>query len=188
VTPPHLDAAFLDRDGTINVKQPEGRYVTSPAELELLPGAGDAIRLLNEHGVPVIVVTNQRGIARGVMTESALSDVHDRMRMELAAHGARVDAIYHCPHEIGACSCRKPEVGLFLQARRDFPAISFERSAVVGDSPSDIEAGRRLGATTVLIEPEPRASEERRDTGSDHVVASLLEAVKWLLGGARVPP
>jgi D-glycero-D-manno-heptose 1,7-bisphosphate phosphatase len=174
------DAAFLDRDGTINAKQPPGSYVTSVSEFELLAGAAEAIQLLNEHEIPVIVVTNQRGIALGVMSEQALASVHDHMRSELRSLGARIDAIYHCPHDIGECSCRKPDVGLFLEAQRNFPQLVLDRCAVVGDSVSDIEAGQRLGATTVLIDPGG-SPEARNARGSDHVAASLLDAVRWLL-------
>ncbi|HEV2062608.1 MAG TPA: HAD-IIIA family hydrolase, partial [Solirubrobacteraceae bacterium] len=101
-------AAFLDRDGTINVKPPEGEYVEAPEELRLLPGAAAAIARLNAAGLPVIVVTNQRGVALGRMTEADVAAVHDRLREELSRAGAHVDAIYHCPHQEGACACRKP--------------------------------------------------------------------------------
>src|ERR1700752_1585931 len=95
------EAVLLDRDGTINVKAPEGDYITAPGELELLPGAGRAIAMLNRAGVPVAVVTNQRGIALGRMTDQDLDLIHARLRELLAAEGAFVDAFFHCPHDIG---------------------------------------------------------------------------------------
>ena len=163
-----LDAVFLDRDGTLNVKAPEGDYVTTPAELELLPGAAEAVRLLNERGVPAIVVTNQRGIALGRMTEDDLTAIHTRLAEELAAAGAHVDAIYHCPHEHDACDCRKPQTGMFRDAQRDLGGLDFAHTAVVGDSASDMEAARRIGARGVLLPTDE---------------PTLLSAVRRLLGG-----
>ena len=163
-----LDAVFLDRDGTLNVKAPEGDYVTTPAELELLPGAAEAVRLLNERGVPAIVVTNQRGIALGRMTEDDLTAIHARLAEELAAAGAHVDAIYHCPHEHDACDCRKPQTGMFRDAQRDLGGLDFAHTAVVGDSASDMEAARRIGARGVLLPTDE---------------PTLLQAVRRLLGG-----
>jgi D-glycero-D-manno-heptose 1,7-bisphosphate phosphatase len=178
------DAVFLDRDGTINAKALDGRYVTTPAELELLDGAAGAISVLNERGVRVIVVTNQRGITLGAMSERDLERVHRRLADLLADSGAHVDAIYHCPHGEGVCTCRKPDVGLFLRAAEDFPGLALERSAVVGDTDRDIEAGRRIGATTVRIFGSAPAR-----VAADHDAASLQDAVEWLLarGGPPAP-
>jgi D-glycero-D-manno-heptose 1,7-bisphosphate phosphatase len=173
---PPIRWVFLDRDGTINVKAPAGEYVTTADQLELLPGAAEAIRRLNEAGVWVGVVTNQRGIARGEMTERDLQAVHVRLQDELACHDAHLDAIYHCPHEQGACSCRKPEPGLLLRAQGDRPGLTFAASALVGDAESDVDAGRRVSATTVLL----AADRGRDDHGADHVAGTLLEAVEWL--------
>ena len=144
--------AFLDRDGTINVKAPAGEYVTSQAEFRYLPGAEDAIRLLAGAGWRVVVVTNQRGIALGRMTAEAVDEIN-RTLLELP-----VAAVYVCPHEKGACDCRKPGIGLFLQAQRDFPEIEFARSVVIGDAPSDIAAGEALGCRTILVGEPPLPS------------------------------
>jgi len=144
--------AFLDRDGTINVKAPQGEYVRSVAEFRYLPGAQDAIRMLDDAGWRVVVVTNQRGIALGRMTDEAVDEIHRRLR-ELP-----VAAVYVCPHEKGACDCRKPGTGLFLQAQRDFPEIEFARSVVIGDAPSDIAAGEALGCRTILVGEPPLPS------------------------------
>jgi D-glycero-D-manno-heptose 1,7-bisphosphate phosphatase len=163
-----LDAVFLDRDGTLNVKAPEGDYVKTPEELVLLPGAAEAVRLLNEHGVPAIVVTNQRGIALGRMTEDDLAAIHARLADELAAAGAHLDAIYHCPHDHDACDCRKPQTGMFRDAQRDRGELDFAHTAVVGDAASDMEAARRIGATGILL-------------GVDE--PTLLHAVRRLLDG-----
>jgi histidinol-phosphate phosphatase family protein len=149
VTPP--GTVFLDRDGTLNVKAPEGEYVTSWEQFEFLPGALEAVRLLSEHGARLIVVTNQRGIALGRMTEADLADIHRRMLDALAAAGGRIAGVYHCPHEAGTCDCRKPEIGMFLQAQRDFPEIRFDDAAVIGDSESDMLAAQRIGAAAVYL-------------------------------------
>ncbi len=173
---PPIRWVFLDRDGTINVKPPAGEYVTAAEQLQLLPHAGAAIRHLNEARVWVGVVTNQRGIARGKMTETDLQAVHRRLADELARERAHLDAFYYCPHEEGACSCRKPEPGLLLRARRDTPGLTFAAAAMVGDAQSDVEAGRRLGLTTVLLAPDS----ESEHHGADHVAGTLLDAVEWL--------
>ena len=145
-------AVLLDRDGTINVKAPEGEYVTSPEELVLLPGAAEAIRALNDAGVPVAVVTNQRGIALGRMTFGDVAAVHARLDALLAEHGAHVGAYYVCPHEKETCDCRKPQPGMLLQAARDI-GIDPRDAVMIGDSDSDAEAGRRAGATVILLSP-----------------------------------
>jgi D-glycero-D-manno-heptose 1,7-bisphosphate phosphatase len=157
-----MSTAFLDRDGTINEKAPEGEYVTSAAEFRYLPGAEDAIRLLADAGWRVVVVTNQRGIALGRMTAESVDEIHRRL-LELP-----IAAIYVCPHEKGACDCRKPGTGLFLQAQRDFPEIDFGRSVVIGDAASDIAAGDALGCRTMLVGAPP--------------LPSLLDAARTLTG------
>lgn len=144
---------LLDRDGTINVKAPEGHYVESPRELVLLPGAAAAIARLNAAGVPVAVVTNQRGIALGRMTTGDLERVHAALRDQLAAHGAHVDRFYACPHEKGVCDCRKPEPGMLLDALRDF-GVAARDAVMIGDAASDVEAGVRAGTATVRLEPD----------------------------------
>jgi D-glycero-D-manno-heptose 1,7-bisphosphate phosphatase len=166
---------FLDRDGTINRAPPRGRYVLAPSQLRLLPDAGAAIRLLNQARVWTAVVTNQRAIARGEMGTEDLDAVHDRLRAQLELHGARLDAIYHCPHEHGACSCRKPQEGMLLRARREHPGLDFAQAAIVGDNESDVQAGKRVGAGAVLLAKQSVAA-----TDADHVAGTLLEAVEWL--------
>jgi D-glycero-D-manno-heptose 1,7-bisphosphate phosphatase len=148
----HPGVAFLDRDGTINEKAPEGDYIKRPAEVVLLPGVAEAVRRLNDAGIWVIVVTNQRGIALGRMTERDLEAVHAELSAQLeAAAGARIDAFFHCPHDVGECDCRKPETGMFRQARERFPWIDLASSVVIGDSPSDVAAGRTLGIWTLRL-------------------------------------
>jgi D-glycero-D-manno-heptose 1,7-bisphosphate phosphatase len=148
----HPGVAFLDRDGTINEKAPAGNYIKHAGELRLLPGAAEAIRRLNDSGVSVIVVTNQRGIALGLMSERDLEGIHAELaaRLEDAA-GAHIDAFFHCPHDLEECDCRKPGAGMFIQARERFPWIDLRRSMMIGDRASDVEAGRLLGMTTLQV-------------------------------------
>ncbi len=139
---------FLDRDGLINRQAPEHDYIKTWAEFQFLPGAAEGIRELNEAGFLVLVVTNQRGVARGMMSMAAVDEIHESMLAELDKAGAHIAKVYVCPHEEGTCDCRKPGIGLFLQAERDFE-IDKPRSWMVGDSDSDVEAGRRYGVRTI---------------------------------------
>ena len=167
---------FVDRDGVINQRR-EGDYVRTWTDFEFFPRAKEALALLTKAGHRTIVVTNQRGIARGLMTESDLAEIHHNMIAEAAAAGALVAAVYYCPHDIGKCSCRKPETGLFLQARRDFPDIDFSAAAVIGDSPSDVAAGVRLGCRTILV----------GDDESRECAASLCRCGRQILDVSRRP-
>lgn len=145
-------AAFLDRDGTINVKAPDDEYITAPEQVRLLRGAAAAIRRLNDAGVLVVVVTNQRGISLGRMTEDGLRDVHARVRALLAAQaGAHVDAFLHCPHNDGDCDCRKPQPGLLREAVHRFPEIDLDASVLIGDAPSDAAAGEGFGVSSLQL-------------------------------------
>ena len=161
---------FLDRDGVINQKR-EGDYVRTWRDFEFLPNAREALALLTKAGYRTIIVTNQRGIARGLMSETDLAEIHRQMTADVAAAGGRIAAIYHCPHDIGVCSCRKPELGLFLQAQRDFPDLDFAAAALIGDSSSDMAAGARLGCRTILV----------GDDRGQECAPSLYEAVTTYL-------
>jgi D-glycero-D-manno-heptose 1,7-bisphosphate phosphatase len=117
-----------------------------------LEGAASAIRRLNDAGVRVIVITNQRGIALGRMTEDDLTSIHSHLNRLLSVEsGAHVDGFFYCPHDIGACSCRKPDIGLFLQAKESWPDIDLSASAMVGDSANDVIPGQELGMTSIQI-------------------------------------
>ena len=148
-------AVFLDRDGTINEQM---GYINHISRFQLLPKAAAAIRLLNDAKIPVIVVTNQSGLARGYFPKELLTEVHERMRQQLADAGAHVDGIYICPHYPEAkipeyrvkCDCRKPQPGLFLKAAADHD-IDLARSYVVGDRWSDLKAADRCNSTGILV-------------------------------------
>lgn len=141
---------FLDRDGVINVKAPDGEYIRTWAEFRFLPGIVDWIRLFNALELLVIVVTNQRGVARGLVDPSDLKDIHTRMVEELAAAGARIDEVLVCPHEERVCNCRKPLPGMVDQAQRKWD-IDLSRSLMIGDSESDRELAVRCGMPFVLV-------------------------------------
>ena len=148
------EAVFLDRDGTLIE---EVHYLAAAEQVRLLPGAADAVRRLNEAGVLVVVVTNQAGVARGYFPESRVAEVHERLSTLLAEH-VRIDAYFHCPHHptegVGVyrveCECRKPKPGLLLAAARELD-IDLARSWMIGDKPSDAEAGAAAGCRTILV-------------------------------------
>jgi D-glycero-D-manno-heptose 1,7-bisphosphate phosphatase len=165
-----LTTVFLDRDGVINEKAPEGEYVESPADMTLLPGAVDAVRRLRAAGVRVVVVTNQRGVALGRMSAADVEDVHAAMERA----GVEVDRVFYCPHDHGECDCRKPGTGMLERAAREVPGVQLgSAAAIVGDSETDMEAGRALGLRLVKVGAAA--------SPVDHSCGSLAEAVDWLL-------
>lgn len=174
---------FLDRDGTLNVKPPDGEYIERPDALKLLPGAAEAVRMLNHAELWTGVVTNQRGVALGRMSIEDLEAVHDRLKRLLCLEGAHVDALYACPHGIDECTCRKPHPGLLLRAQSEYPALDFAQAAIVGDSFSDVQTGRQLGLKTVLISADGNDRAGPYDADPDHVVAGPVQAASVLIAG-----
>jgi D-glycero-D-manno-heptose 1,7-bisphosphate phosphatase len=173
---------FLDRDGILNEKMPEHRYVTRWDEFRVLPGVPESLRRLNDAGLRVVVVSNQRGIAKGLYTAADLEAMHAKFQRLLDLNSARVDAFFICPHETDACNCRKPLPGLFEQAVARFPEITAATSVMIGDSPTDIEFGHRLRMKTILVDAQHRdASAKEAAKLADLNVASLSEAVDALL-------
>jgi heptosyltransferase-2 len=182
---------FIDRDGTLNR---DTGYVKTPDELDLLPGACKAVARLNRAGARVIVITNQSGVARGFFTLADLDAIHARLRAELAAAGASLDAIYYCPHHPDdGCLCRKPQPGLIERAIQDLgvdPSVAY----VIGDQTRDVELARRIGARAVLVMSGPSSAEALENLKSEgaapeRVASSLAEAVDWILeqAGSRQP-
>ena len=185
-------AVFLDRDGTIIG---EVDYLRRPQDVRLLPHAAAAIRRLNEAGLPVVVTTNQSGIARGMLTEKDLEAIHDVLRNRLAARGAHLDAIHFCPHHPDAgrgryrrrCHCRKPAPGLLLRAANDLD-LDLDRSYAVGDSERDLLAGRKVGCRTVLVQTGYGRKTQVEVAGplpADHIARNLSQAVEWILQQRR---
>ncbi len=182
---PQLRTVFLDRDGVINRKLPEGEYCSSLDRFQLLPGVLPAIARLKSAGLRVIVITNQRGVALGKYTSATVRDIHAHLQAQLTALGAPVDAFYFCPHDKNSCDCRKPLPGMFHQALAAFPDITPASSLMVGDSFSDIDFGHRLNIPTIFIEGDP----QHRKPGAEKAVAiataitqDLPAAVALLLG------
>lgn len=136
--------AFLDRDGVINEKAPEHQYITRWSDFRFKEGVFEALRLLKEQGYKIVIVTNQRGIARQLMTEEDLAEIHRQMLLKLQQQGAFIDKIFHCPHEKGTCQCRKPGIGLLLEAEKYYK-VNKAKSFLIGDSMTDIQAGERYG-------------------------------------------
>ncbi|MGC2152237.1 MAG: HAD family hydrolase [Terriglobales bacterium] len=170
-------AAFLDRDGVINRKASEGQYVTRWADMEFLPGSCEAIRLLNDAEFLVVVVSNQRCVAKGLMTTEELESMHARMCREFHAAGANIDAVFYCPHDYQPpCDCRKPKPGMLLDAARAHD-IQLSASWMIGDSGHDVQAGRNAGCKTAQVV----ADEQSASDGADLVANSLLDATHKIL-------
>jgi len=184
-------AVFLDRDGTINR---EVSHLKSPDQVELLPGAAEAIRRLNRNGKLAVVVTNQPVVARGDVSLAQLGRIHARLESQLGAGGAFIDGLYFCPHhpdkgfpnEIielkGDCNCRKPEPGLIDKACNDL-GIGRHDSWMVGDTTADVEAGRRAGLRTVLLRSGHAGVDAKHTTRPDYITPDLEDAVEWILNG-----
>jgi D-glycero-D-manno-heptose 1,7-bisphosphate phosphatase len=175
---------FLDRDGVLNQKMPEGQWVTRWADFHVLPGVPETIAKLNEAGLRVIVVSNQRGIALGRFSSTDVEAIHTAFQKLIKTHGAHVDAFFFCPHDRLECNCRKPLPGMFEQARGEFPEISATTSAMIGDSLPDVEFGRRLGMLTVFIDGAQeyqKPGAQKASTIANLCFNSLQDAVKALL-------
>ena len=181
-------AVFLDRDGTMIE---DVGYLDSLTQIAFYPWTVDAIRMLNHAGLPVVVITNQAGIARGKFDEAFVGETHRALDVHLAAGGARVDAYYYCPHHpegivpsyTRRCDCRKPGHAMIDRAAHDL-GLDPARSFMVGDKWLDVQAGRGAGTRTVLVRTGLGATEEgQRPVGvtADAVVDNLSAAVGWIL-------
>ena len=184
-------AVFLDRDGTINEQM---GYINHISRFVLLSGVARAIRKLNEHTIPVVVVSNQSGLARGYFPASLLDEVHKKMDQQLAAEGAHIDGLYICPHHPEAkekkyrkaCNCRKPKTGLLKQAAADLN-LDLTRSFMVGDRWSDLKCGAAAGATSILVltgygRGDQQYIGPQQKIQPAMVAENLNAAVDWILG------
>ena len=182
-------ALFLDRDGVV---VEEKDYLSDPAQLALIPGAAEAIAAVNAADIPVVVVTNQSGIARGYFSEQDLRAIHARLDEMLGERGAHIDRYFYCPHHPTegrgkyrvACDCRKPSPGMLLRAAREM-RLSLERSYLVGDKLGDLEAAARAGARAILVRTGYGAEQAKgldpKAASPIEVVADLAEAVRLCL-------
>ena len=186
-------AIFLDRDGTIIE---DIGYINSPQQIKFIPGAIEAIKTFNEAGFIVVVITNQAGVARGLVTEDMLQTIDKTMHKWLLHGGAHLDGIYYCPHhpEHGVypykqqCECRKPHPGLIKKAQKDFN-IDLAQSYMIGDKATDIEAGKKAGTKTVFV-LSGRGKEERANLKEppDHISVDLAAAVDWIKKNEEASP
>jgi histidinol-phosphate phosphatase family protein len=177
------DAVFLDRDGTV---MEDAHYIKSPEQVRLIPGAAAAVRRINNAKVPVIVVTNQSGIGRGMFTVKDYEAVKSRFESLLAEHGAHIDASYYCPDHpsaSGSSRCRKPATRMFEDAIRDFN-LDPVNVAYVGDRWRDVAASRKLGGRGIMISSHMTTDEDRRKAEEDGIrtAPSLGDAVDILFG------
>jgi D-glycero-D-manno-heptose 1,7-bisphosphate phosphatase len=167
-------AVFLDRDGTINVRPAEHDYIRDSRDFEWLPGALEGLLKLADAGLPLVVVSNQRGISLGLVTPSTLHEIESRIQEALGAHGHQVTAFRYCTHGIDdGCDCRKPRPGLLFAAAHEF-GLDLGRSWMVGDIDADVEAGLAAGCRTIRLHTE--AAEPER------TAESLLQAAEIILG------
>ena len=166
---------FLDRDGVINDRLP-GAYVRYPKEFQFAEGSLKALELLAEKFQRIVVVTNQQGIGKGLMSEEELNIVHEDMLREVTRNGGRIDAVYFCSALAkDNPPCRKPNPGMAHWAKADFADIDFEKSIMLGDSISDMDFGKQLGMKTVFVESKPEDVEQAQDLHFDLRVKNMLE-------------
>jgi D-glycero-D-manno-heptose 1,7-bisphosphate phosphatase len=191
---PKRPVVFLDRDGTLNI---EAGYIREVENLNLIDGAGVALKKLNDAGVAAILVTNQTGAARGYYDESHIHALHERLTKLLAEHGAHLDDIYYCPHLAEGtvapyaieCDCRKPEVGMVEKAFSDHSDLDRARSFVVGDKASDIDLARNCKSTGVLVKTgygeAVLKGEYQWVVQADYEASSIVDGIDWILRRLR---
>ena len=175
-------AVFLDRDGVLNAELED--YVKRPEDLKVFPGVPSSIHKLVEAGWMVIVITNQAGIGRGLMSHADLEQIHLRLTSEILLGGSALTDIYFCPHHPDDdCNCRKPRPGLLLRAAEDYH-LNLSECIVIGDSPRDIDAGSKVGCETILVLTGKTASYDPGIFPSPqpaHVFADISSAVNWII-------
>lgn len=165
-----LRVVYLDRDGTINVDR---HYLSNVEGFAFCDGAVEGLRAMAQMGLDLVVVTNQSGIARGYLTQSALAAIHAHMAQKMAAQGVAFAGIYYCPHGPDAgCSCRKPKPGLIHRAEAD---LGRRAGVMIGDKPSDMAAGRAAGMHCLMI-----GSAQPCDPAPDAFVPDLVAAAQWI--------
>lgn len=177
---------FIDRDGVIN-KDPGGwtehSYVTEHSEFKFIPGALEALKMLNENGVKVIVISNQAGVGKGYFTEERLDEINSAMVKEIEKKGGKIEESFYCIHrKEDNCGCRKPRTGLIESAAKKY-GINPKETYFIGDSEVDVEAGKKIGAKTIFVLSGKTSKDEmeRWKNKPDHIFKDLLGSVKWLI-------
>lgn len=182
-----MKAIFLDRDGVINKDPGFGDYVKSWKEFEFLPGAIDAIQLLNKNGYEIFVISNQAGVAKGLYSWDSLDEITRNMLKEIEAKGGKIRSVSYCTHASDAgCDCRKPNTGLIKKAVKGMD-IDFKNTYFIGDSRLDVGAGKNMGCKTILLltGKESPSDAEKWEHKPDFIMNNLMEAVKWVLKDAQ---
>ena len=186
-------AVFIDRDGTLNV---DVGYPSRYDQLDVFPQSFEAVKKLNQEGLLVVVVTNQSGVGRGLLTEDDLKDIHARLNASFIRRDARLDAIYYCPHYVLSedpryrkeCDCRKPKAGLARQAADDL-GIDLANSYMIGDKTEDVLFGINVGAVPVLVltgcGQESLTKLREQNLAPAYVAPGILEATDWILHRER---
>jgi D-glycero-D-manno-heptose 1,7-bisphosphate phosphatase len=186
-------AVFLDRDGTLNI---DIGYPSSYEQLDIYPESFEAVKKLNQEGLLVVVVTNQSGVGRGLLTEDDLKDIHARLSASFIRRNARLDAIYYCPHHVLSedrryrkeCDCRKPKPGLARRAAADL-GIDLAHSYMIGDKAEDVLFGVNIGAVPVLVLTgsgrESLAKLQEQNLAPAYVASGILDAAEWVLHKER---
>lgn len=178
-----MKVIFLDRDGVINKDPGVGDYVKSWKEFEFMPEAIDAIKLLNERGYEIFVISNQAGVAKGLYSQEALDDITANMLKEIKSRGGKIRSVFYCIHASDAgCDCRKPNTGLIKNAVKGLD-VDFKKAYFIGDSRLDVGAGRNMGCKTILLltGKEDPCDVKNWKHKPDFIKNNLMEAVKWVL-------
>lgn len=182
-----MNAILLDRDGVIIRKAPEGEYIADWLDVEFLPGALDAIQLFHHSGYKVVVVTNQRGVATGKIDIKKMHEIHANIEAAVVQNSGLISAIYYCPHDYSdQCGCRKPKPGMLLRAAVDHNLI-LSNCWMIGDSATDIAAGKKAGCKTALISSSIRLASCGEGLGSDVVGDSLALVAQHIIGSPLAP-
>lgn len=171
---------FMDRDGVISRDSPD--HIKSWDEFHFLPNSKEGIKLLNDYGFNIILITNQSVIARKMVTKQGLEYIHKKMKREIEESGGKIIKIYYCPHHPkDGCKCRKPKPGLLLQAIKD-NNIDPSKSYMIGDRIMDVEAGKKVGCKTIIIPSSLELKEMKNcDIKPDYMAKDLLDASKWII-------
>jgi len=173
-------AIFIDRDGVINKRM--DTYVTDPREFVFEQGAIEGLRAISALGLPIFIVTNQSILRRGLADEKMLKRIHDKMEGELWKAQIRIRKIYYCPHLPGdGCLCRKPQIGMLLQAQEEFK-VDLGKSFVIGDATGDMQLGKNAGCKTILVRTGYGGGDGRHQAVPDFVCDNLAQAAKAIKG------